>query len=120
MKMAVKVLDVWRQESSRRIVVKAPGFGNLFCLVSPGTGEQSAPMSAADVFGHLVLGKNGSRRPFLYEFNMRDELEARLPSFGPYACSIVAVEDVSDPMWMALRDEMIEAVAAHDRREGDK
>jgi hypothetical protein len=32
----------------------------------------------------------------------------------------VAVEDVSDPMWMALRDEMIEAVAAHDRREGDK
>lgn len=84
MKIALRVMDVWRLDSSRVLVVRAPGPSNLFCRVSMGTGEQSLPQSGEELFGHLVLGKNRLKAKYEYERNLARELEDRAGA-GPYA-----------------------------------
>lgn len=85
MRVSVRVMDVWRLDSSRVLVVRESGLGNGFCRVSLGTGEQSRPQTGEELFGHLVLGRNRLGAAYEYETNLAREYEARFPGFGPFA-----------------------------------
>ena len=86
-------MDVWRLDSSRVLVVRAPGPTNDFCLVSMGTGEQTLPMSRKAIFDHLVRGINPLFAKYTYETNLAREFEERFSGFGPFAHLFVHAED---------------------------
>ena len=94
--VTVRLMDVWKLDSSRVLVVRAPGMVNECCLVSMGTGEQTLPMARKDLFDHLVRAKNRLYALYEYETNLAREFEARFPEFGPFAPLFIHSEDVED------------------------
>lgn len=95
-KVVVRQMDVWRLDSTRVLVVRAPEPSNEFCLVFMGTGEQTQPMSREDTFNHLVRGRNRLFAKYEYETNLAREFEKRFEGFGPFAPLWVHGEEV-DP-----------------------
>lgn len=107
MKIRIETLDVWRLDSSRKLVVCANSASTMFSLVSLGTGQSTDPMTGKELFDYLVYGKNplsngdrsgtGRLPIFVKELSLRRKLEQEIPNFGPYASRFVWEEDVSDP-----------------------
>lgn len=89
----VRQMDVWRLDSSRVLVVRAPGASNLFCRVSMGTGEQSLPETGKELFDHLVRGKNRLNAKYSWESNLAVEFSKKYAGFGPFAPLVVCAEE---------------------------
>jgi hypothetical protein len=106
MKIFLRTLDVWRLDSTRRIVVRSGDDYNKFCLISAGTGESSKSMDAKTIFDYLVYGKNPlmlkNRKDanilpiFVKELNLKEIFSRELGNFNNYASILVWSEDVTD------------------------
>ena len=120
MKIEIDALDVFRLDSSYKLVVCCNESGTEFCIVSAGTGQSTKPMNGKDVFDYLIYGKNpleghdrtgAGRRPiFIKVFNLGKMLEETIESFGPYGRRFVWAEDVMDPEILKYhtKDERVE------------
>jgi len=106
MVITVRQLDVWRRGGSRRLVARDGIQGNLFQLISCGTGEVvEHGLTDAQVFDSLVRGAPPINTPYLFEFNLARDMEKRLIGYGPFAPLVVWREDVTDPTVLAMRRE---------------
>ncbi len=78
----VKLMEVWRLDSSRRIVVRDATDPNKFCLVSWKTGESTGPMTGKEMFDYLVRKKNPIRAAFKKELNLNEWGLQNLDNYG--------------------------------------
>jgi hypothetical protein len=97
------LMDVWKLDNSRRIIVRDGNDFNKFCMISCGTAESSKPMTDKEIYNYLVYGENPlkdkdpERRPlFIREFNLREKFEKELTEFGRFVNLVVWSEDVFD------------------------
>ena len=96
-------MDVWRLDSSRRLVVRSSEDFNKFCLISTGTGQSTKAMEGQEIFDYLVKGKNPIGAYFVKEFNLEEKLKA-LPNYGSFPSFWVWDEDITDEKLLKMRE----------------
>ena len=108
MKITVRLMDVWRLDSSRVLVVRDPQWGsNKFFLASCKTGERynTGVLDARGLYDYLVCGVNPQHAYYIYEYNLSEKHEQTLPGHGSHAVIPVWSEDVVDPIILTRRAE---------------
>lgn len=97
MEIAVKLMDVWRESSSVRIIVRDANDSNKFCMISWKTGESRGPFTGKELFDYLVYGKNRLGIHFRKYFNLNNWGHDNLPGYGAIGPnSLVWSENVSN------------------------
>lgn len=111
----VRLLDIWREHNSRRVIVRDGRDPRLCSLVSVGTGESSKPMSDKEMFDYLVYGKNPRKVFFFKELNLRDKFKEELPGFANFPYNRIWKEDITDEAVLKHREEEYQKIIDMDK-----
>lgn len=108
MKISVKLMDVWYEQSSRKIIVRDSKEINKFCMISWKTGESTGPFTGKELFDYIVYGKNHYNIFFQKELNLNNWGVENLGGYGaPGPNSCVWEEEVTDPKIIKYHTEGI-------------